>query len=384
MMPRFDSVCPIFAVSLRSRKWQAMAISQPPPVAWPLTAAITGFGKRSSFRMTLLPKRMNTSTLPPENAEPRSAPPQKIRSPAPVMMTAGAVSSCSTVLSASFSSVTTFSLIALAGGRFSVTTTNPSSRSNRSVSYGIGRGSFEEEGGHGLGGVGEAVGALAEDPRGRQLVHRAEQHLRGDLHGQVASDPARGDAFLQHRLDHVEVRRDLAGGRAAEELLALAELHLDDLGQLGGRLDDVEVEPDDLPDLRDGILLPRDLLSYQGDPLGHLLAEERDEDVVLGLEIEVDGAARDPRLAGDVGDARVVVAVAREHADRGVDDLLWLVRFTHRGGLNRGSFYGRARPESTPTSRGAGFREAISFASSCHEPRSGRGRYPRMTSGSRR
>src|SRR5260370_20417482 len=207
MMRRFDSVCPIFAVSLRRRRWQAMGISQPPPVAWPLTAAITGFGKRSSFRMTLLPKRMNTSTLPPENAEPRSAPPQKIRSPAPVMMTARTVSSCSTALSASFSSVTTFSLIALAGGRFSVTTTNPSSRSNRSVSYGIGRDSFEEDGGHGLGGVGEPGGAPAHAPPRRPLVHRAEQPLRGDLHGQVPSGPARGAAFLQLPLDHIEMPR---------------------------------------------------------------------------------------------------------------------------------------------------------------------------------
>ena len=35
-----------------------MAISQPPPMAWPLMAAITGLGKRSILRMTLLPKRM--------------------------------------------------------------------------------------------------------------------------------------------------------------------------------------------------------------------------------------------------------------------------------------------------------------------------------------
>src|SRR5207249_11953778 len=58
MIPRFDSVCPIRAVSFSNRKWHAMAISQPPPRAWPLIAAITGFGKRSILRITLLPKRM--------------------------------------------------------------------------------------------------------------------------------------------------------------------------------------------------------------------------------------------------------------------------------------------------------------------------------------
>ena len=104
MMPRFDSVWPIRAVSFMRRRWHAIAISQPPPVAWPLSAAITGLGKRSIRRMTVLPKRMKVSTLPPANAEPRSAPPQKMRSPAPVTMTERTVSSCSTEASASFSS----------------------------------------------------------------------------------------------------------------------------------------------------------------------------------------------------------------------------------------------------------------------------------------
>src|SRR5438034_1447630 len=36
--------------------------------------------------------------------------------------------------------------------------------------------------------VGETVGALAEDPRRRQLVHRAEEHLGGDLERQVAPE----------------------------------------------------------------------------------------------------------------------------------------------------------------------------------------------------
>src|SRR3990172_5605444 len=189
MMPRFDSVCPIRADSLRMRKWHAIAISQPPPSAWPLIAAMTGLGKRSIFRMTLLPKRMNVSTLPPENAEPRSAPAQKILSPAPVMMTARTLSSSSTEVSAAFRSVMSCSLIALAGGRFSVMTAKLSSRANCRVSYAIGADSFEENGRDRVGRVAEPVGALAEHPRGRQLVHRAEEHLRGDLDPQGIAGP---------------------------------------------------------------------------------------------------------------------------------------------------------------------------------------------------
>src|SRR3990167_7316380 len=219
MMPRFDSVCPIRADSFRIRKWHAIAISQPPPSAWPLIAAMTGLGKRSIFRMTLLPKRMKVSTLPPENAEPRSAPAQKILSPAPVMMTERTLASSSTEVSAAFSSVTS--------GRLSVMTAKVSSRAKCSVSYAIGADSFEEDGRDRFGRGGEPVAALAQHPGGRQLVHGAEEHLGGNLHGQVAPDPPGRDAVLEHAPDHVEVGGDLVGGSAAEELVALTELDLD-------------------------------------------------------------------------------------------------------------------------------------------------------------
>src|SRR2546426_5717096 len=209
MIPRFDSVCPIRAVSFSSRKWHAIAISQPPPRAWPLMAAITGFGKRSIFRITLLPKRMKVSTSPPENAEPRSAPAQKILSPAPVMMTDRTVSSCSTAFKASFSSRTSSSLIAFAGGRFSVMTAKLSSRANSRVSNAIGADSLQENGRDRLGRLGEAVRALAEHPGGRHLVHRAEQHLGGDLDRQVPAEAPGGRTFLEHVGDHAEVGGDL-------------------------------------------------------------------------------------------------------------------------------------------------------------------------------
>src|SRR2546425_11750810 len=280
MIPRFDSVCPIRAVSFSSRKWHAMAISQPPPRAWPLSAAITGFGKRSILRITPLPKRMKVATLPPENAEPRSAPAQKILSPAPVMITDRTASSSSTELRAALSSVISCSLIALAGGRFRVTTTKLSSRANSRVSNAIGRDSFEEDRRDRLGCVGEAVDALAENPRRRELVHRAEEHLGGDLERQVAPDAPDRHALLEHGLGHVEIGGDFVGGGAAEELLPPAELDLGDLGEGGALLDHPEVERDDLADLREGIVLRGDLLPDERDPLSHLLAEERDEDEI--------------------------------------------------------------------------------------------------------
>src|SRR6185295_14368139 len=107
---------------------------------------------------------MNSAMLPPANADPRSAPAQKIRSPAPVTITARTVSSASTADSAAARSRTSSPLIALAGGRFRVMTAKPSSRSSASVSNAIGQHSVQEDGGDGLGGVAQTVGALAEHP----------------------------------------------------------------------------------------------------------------------------------------------------------------------------------------------------------------------------
>src|SRR3989442_11385450 len=200
MIPRFDSVCPIRAVSFSSGKWHAWQVAHPPPRAWPLSAAIPGFGKRSILRITPLPKRMKVATLPPENAEPRSAPAQKILSPAPVMITDRTASSSSTEVRAALSSVIRCSLIALAGGRFRVTMTKLSSRANSRVSNAIDRDSFEEDRRDRLGCIGEAVRAPAEHPRGRPLVPRPEEHLGGDLERPGAPDAPGRHALLEHPL----------------------------------------------------------------------------------------------------------------------------------------------------------------------------------------
>ena len=56
------------------------------------------------------------------------------------------------------------------------------------------------------------------------------------------------------------------------------------------------------------------------DEVGHLVAEQGDQDVVLGLEVEIDGSRGDPGLARNVGHARVVVALAGEDPHGGVED----------------------------------------------------------------
>src|SRR5207244_7734099 len=141
------------------------------------------------------------------------------------------VSSDSTSDSALLRSCMSGSLMAFAGGRLSVTTATGASRVRIRFSYAIRRSSvgpyaLEEDAGHRLGGVRQTVLTLAEYPGCRELIHRAEEHLRGDLRGEVAPDLPRGDALLEHRLDQVEVGRNLVRRSAAEEFLSLAQLDL--------------------------------------------------------------------------------------------------------------------------------------------------------------
>jgi hypothetical protein len=73
----------------------------------------------------------------------------------------------------------------------------------------------------------------------------------------------------------------------------------------------------------------RDGFAQDADEVGHLVAEQGDQDIVLVL-VEVDGAAA-YRLAGYVGDAGVVVPLAGKDPHCGFDDLLRLVGVTHGG-----------------------------------------------------
>jgi hypothetical protein len=89
------------------------------------------------------------------------------------------------------------------------------------------------------------------------------------------------------------------------------------------------VQPHQRPHLAGRVPLAGNRLAQRVHELRHLVPKERDENVVLGLEIEIDGARGNPRLPRDVRDAGVVVTLAGEHPHGGFDDLLWLVRITH-------------------------------------------------------
>ena len=98
-----------------------------------------------------------------------------------------------------------------------------------------------------------------------------------------------------------------AGGRAARLVLRAAPL-ADDIrpiraGMTGGRyrpLTDQDIQR-----------------IHEAAPA---LFEDGVENLLLVLEVVVDEAVRDARIAGDVGDARAVIAQTREDANRGVEN----------------------------------------------------------------
>src|SRR5215470_16309400 len=284
MMPRFDSVCPMRAVSLRMRIWQAM----------------------------------------------------EILSPAPVMMRQRTASSGSSSDSAALSSLIRPSLIALAGGRFRVMTAKDSSRLTVMVSYAIdgllGSGrchALQENLGHGLRRVHEPISTLAQHPRRRHLIHGAEQHLGRHLHGEPGTEAASVHALFQDRGNEREVGTDLLAGGTPEKFLPLTQLHLQHLGEVRVLREEAEVQADESPHLAGSVGLIGDGLAHDVDEVGHLVTKEADEDVVLRLEVEIDRSCGDARFPSNVGHAGVVVTAAGKYPDRGLDDLLWLVRIAH-------------------------------------------------------
>ena len=115
------------------------------------------------------------------------------------------------------------------------------------------------------------------------------------------------------------------------ELAGLPELDREDLG--GGWLvvDELQVGRDEPAQL-----LPRRLHVRDGGAQGvvdlpHPSLEQRDQQVVLALEVEVDGPVGDARFFGDVGDFRGEEAVAGKDAlGRGQDAFALVARLIRR------------------------------------------------------
>ena len=107
----------------------------------------------------------------------------------------------------------------------------------------------------------------------------------------------------------LEVVLQVGGGEALHELDRLAQLDLDDHGEVAIAAEALEVQAGDpAQPLRPGRRC-RPARPPFGDRVLHRALEDRDEQVVLAPEVEVDGAGGDAGDPGDVGDLRLEEAV---------------------------------------------------------------------------
>jgi len=74
------------------------------------------------------------------------------------------------------------------------------------------------------------------------------------------------------------------------------------------------------PQAFSGIVEAGDGRAAEREVLAHAALEDRDEQIVLALEVEIHGAGGDAGGAGDVGDLRVEIAAVGEDVDGGAQD----------------------------------------------------------------
>jgi hypothetical protein len=109
------------------------------------------------------------------------------------------------------------------------------------------------------------------------------------------------------------------------EFIALPELHLQDLGQIFFLFQEEEVMAgEDVQFFAGVVFLFKQEFDLQDD-LADFIFEQRDQDVVLVVEIEVDGAVRDLGLLGDIGDAGIEKAFFGKDLDRRLGDFAMFV-----------------------------------------------------------
>jgi hypothetical protein len=142
-----------------------------------------------------------------------------------------------------------------------------------------------------------------------------------DLRVELAALLARGDDAAEQ----AQKIRELRVLVLLHELARLAELDRQHLGGSGLVGDQLQVAPDERAQLRQRRLLLRDLRAQLVVDLVHPRLEQRDQQVVLVLEVEVDRAVGDPGVLRDLRHPRGEKPALGEHALGGLQDPLALV-----------------------------------------------------------
>ena len=118
---------------------------------------------------------------------------------------------------------------------------------------------------------------------------------------------------------------------ALHELRRLPQLDLKDDRQIAIAAHPIEMHARDRPKPRRRVGERRHAGAPCVDRLAHGAIEDRDEQVVLAAEIQVDGAGGDPCGPRDVGHLRVEEAARGKDVDGGAEDRLALVPALRHG-----------------------------------------------------
>src|SRR5215470_1718102 len=341
--PRSTSGIQNWASAAAKRKSQASASPQPPPTAWPLTAAIVACSRPSSIVLTRSKSRRNwllrernsrrRSSGVVALAWPASAPAENTGG-APVTTTTRVVESSRSSAKALARSVSISSLSELRrSGRLSVTVATAPSRVRITLGPAIRRSSSSGGRGgrhHGVRStlVGEqALAARAHDlGRAGEAAARAPVRLDGRPHdlGQEAlhraGEPAPHLAVAAHRGGQVGyLAREVLVERGGEEHRLLPAAHQRELAPAPQREGPQPPEPAEQPDPQEArhrrglhVLAKRGpavgpaALRPAGDGLGDPGRQDSVDLVEVGLEIvgdDQDGALGRALLAADAGEA---------------------------------------------------------------------------------
>ncbi len=136
------------------------------------------------------------------------------------------------------------------------------------------------------------------------------------------------------------------------ELGRLPELDLEDDGEVAVAAQTLEVQTGDAPKAIERIRGRGERGACLGDRIAHHPLEDRDEQIVLAMEVEIYGTGGDARHACHVGDLRAEEAALGEHADGRAEDEIALVR-PRRGPRQRSTAGHRAGGRATGRQRGA-------------------------------
>src|SRR5580658_1609119 len=125
--------------------------------------------------------------------------------------------------------------------------------------------------------------------------------------------------------DGIEVSTELRSGVLFQELRRLPEDHGHDFGKIALAFEEAELNFHDSFELLRGARGARQLLLEKVEKALDVALEQRHEQSILRLEVQVDGAIGDARGTGHVTDACRMKAAAREDPNGGVEDAFTLV-----------------------------------------------------------